>query len=102
VIDLIKKLGKGIEQLPPDKKMVLATAVKRFQEIEHESIALVAAKEEKKKEIERQLGIFRVIVRGRLSPRSTIMIENFTKVIQEAMRQVTFAVQDNAIVPSAL
>ena len=76
VIDLIRRLGKGIEQLPQEKKLEMASGVKRFKEIEGELSALQSRKLQIKAELEGHLGMKRVIVFGNVFPGTRITIEN--------------------------
>lgn len=101
LVDLIKKMGKNIEQLPPDKKIALASGIKRFQEVEAEIRGLESAKVELKKDMERHLGVDRILVRGKLFPGAKIMIENYGTMVKERMRMASFSVQNHAVVSTS-
>lgn len=100
VIDLIKKLGKDIEQLSQEKKIELASGVKRFKEIEAEVAGLQAKKEEIKKEIEQHLAVKRIIVIGAVFPRTRITIENCGMEMTKKELGVAFYLKDFKLISS--
>ncbi len=98
IIDLIKKLGKDIEQLPPAKKIELATGVKRFREIEGELSALQSRKTEVLKGMEQLLALKRIMVLGNIFPRTKVTIENCSVEIGTKALGVAFHIKDFKVV----
>lgn len=100
VIDLIKKLGKDIEQLSQEKKVELATGVKRFREIDGEVASLNAKKEDIRKELEQYMGVKRITIVGSVHPRTKITIENSSMEMMKKELGLAFCVRDFKVVPS--
>lgn len=100
VIDLIRKLGRGIEQLPQDKKLEMASGVKRFKDIEGELSTLQSRKIEIKNELEGHLGMRRVMVMGNVFPGAKIMIENSRFNIDKQDQRLAFYMKDFKVVSS--
>lgn len=100
IVDLIRKLGKGIEQLPQDKKLEMASGVKRFKAIEGELSTLQSRKVEIKNELEGHLGMKRVIVFGNVFPGVRVTIENSRLEIVKQDQRLAFYMKDFKVVSS--
>ncbi|MCL4490435.1 MAG: FapA family protein [Nitrospirae bacterium] len=100
VIDLIKKLGRDIEQLTQEKRIELAAGVKRFREIEGEIVSFQSKKAEVKREMEQHLGIKRIMVAGSIYPRTKITIENSSVEMASKELGIAFYVKDFKVISS--
>lgn len=98
VIELIRKLGKDIETLSPEKKKEMAVSVKRYKEIEQENSAAQTRKAEIKQEMEQYLGIKRVIIPGVLLNPAKITIENSNYEVMSGEAGVAFYVKEHRII----
>ncbi|MCL4456757.1 MAG: FapA family protein [Nitrospirae bacterium] len=98
IIDLIKKLGKAIDQLPQDKRLEFAKGVKRFKDIEAEVAALESKKSDIKGEIDRLLSIRRIIVNGDIFPGTIVSIANKSLTITAKSSRLSFCVKGSKIV----
>lgn len=98
IIDLIRKLGKGVAELPPENREKLAGDVRRFQEVERDSAAAMRRKEEVRQEIIYHLGMQRVFVAGSAFTNIKVTIENNTMILQQIFRGVAFSVENFKIV----
>lgn len=102
IIDLIKKLGKSIDDLPQDKRAGLAAGVKRFHDAKIDIANAQKAKQELKNAMEAFLGAKRIIIKGTAFPNTKITIENSSLLLQEKMQSIAFFVQNYKVVSSAL
>lgn len=100
VIDLIKKLGKDIEQLPQEKKIELATGVKSFRELEAEISSLQEQKADIKKKIAQYLEIKRIVVLGNIFPRSKVTIGSSSLELAKKETGTAFFVKELKLVSS--
>ncbi|TAN41456.1 MAG: DUF342 domain-containing protein [Nitrospirae bacterium] len=100
VVDLIKKLGKDVEQLPQDKKIELATGVKSFKALEVELSSFQEQKADIKKKVEQYLEIKRIAVQGNIFPRSKITIGNSSLEITKKESGTAFFVKERKVVSS--
>ncbi len=98
IIDLIKKLGKAVDQLPQDKRLEFAKGVKRFKNIEGALAALDSKKAEIKGKIDRLLSVRRIIVTGEIFPGTVVSIANKSLIITAKSSRLSFCVKDNKIV----
>lgn len=94
IIELIKKLGASIADLPQEKKVALATDVKRYKEIDQE----IAQGEERKKQImlenERLLAMPWVLIHGTIAQGTKITILNSTLELKQAVAHKAFSVRN--------
>jgi uncharacterized protein (DUF342 family) len=97
VVELIKRLGKGISRLSEDKKISLADAAKRYRDIEGESASLQAENDRLKNEIDGLMGLRRIIVSGCIYPGVKVAVRNFSRVIMKKKCSVAFFVKDNKV-----
>lgn len=97
VVELIRRLGKGISRLSEDKKIGLADAARRYREIEGESATLQAEKDRLNKEIDGLMGLRRIIVNGCICPGVKVAVRNFSRVIMKKKCSVAFFVKDNKV-----
>ncbi len=98
IVDLIKKLGKDIEQLPKEKKNELAVGVKRFKEIEGEVLSIQTKKAEIKRAVGQYLETKRVAVFGNIFPRSKVTLGSSTLEITNKEASAAFFVKDLKVV----
>ncbi|MBF0559507.1 MAG: DUF342 domain-containing protein [Nitrospirae bacterium] len=97
VVELIRRLGKGVSRLSEDKKMNLAAVAKRYQEIERESALLLDEKSRVTKEIENMMSVRRIIVSGGIYPGVKVSVRNLSRVIMKKKSSVAFFVKDNKV-----
>ncbi|HCZ11005.1 MAG TPA: hypothetical protein DHV16_01850 [Nitrospiraceae bacterium] len=97
IIDLLKKIGKAIDQLPQEMKLEFAKGVKRFKDIEGEVVALDSRKADIKGEIDRLLSVRRIIVNGDIFPGTIVSIGNSRLTITAKSSRLSFCVKDNKI-----
>lgn len=102
VIELIKRLGKNVEQLPQEKKMAYALQVKRFQTVEKELTTLAQEKIIITNEIQGQLGSKRIRVAGPVYPNTKVSIENSSMVVTDILKSVAFSIQNFKVVSTPL
>jgi uncharacterized protein (DUF342 family) len=100
VIELIKKLGKAIDQLPNEKKTEIALGVKRFKEIEGEISAAQGRKLEIKRAMDEILGVKRIIITGEIFPKTKITIESQSMEITTKEQGLAFCMKDFKVVSS--
>jgi uncharacterized protein (DUF342 family) len=98
VIDLIKKLGGNVQQLPEDKKIELANGVKRFKGIAEEIIALTSRKSELMDNMKQILVLRRIIVHREIYPNVKIQIGGKTLTTTKTEQRCAFSVEEGKIV----
>jgi uncharacterized protein (DUF342 family) len=97
IIDLIKKLGGNVEQLPQDKKLELAKGAKRFTDISGQIQVLTAQKNDMIENLKQILAVRRVIVNREIYPNVKIQIGGKAFVTTKAEQRVAFCVEDGKV-----
>lgn len=97
IIDLIKKLGSNVEQLPQEKKLELAKGAKRFTEISGQIQNLTAKKNELLENLKQILAVRRIIVNGEIYPNVKIQISGKSVAITKSEKRVAFCVEEGKI-----
>lgn len=94
IIELIKKLGASIATLSQEKKIALATDVKRYKEIDQE----IAESDERKRQImaenERLLALPWVLIHGTIAQGTKVTILNSTLEIKQGTSHKAFSVRN--------
>jgi hypothetical protein len=102
VIDLIKKLGSSVEQLPQDKKIELAKGVKRFKDIEGEISLLSTEKTKLRENMQEIIGVRRIIINREIYPGTKVQIANKILEITTKEQRVAFRVKENKLIMERL
>lgn len=98
VIDLIKKLGGNIEQLPQDKKVELARDAKRFKDITGEIMVLTSKKDGLMENLKQMFALRRIIVNKGIYPNVKIQIGGKTFITTKAEQRCAFNIEEGKIV----
>lgn len=93
-LDLIRKLGRSVEQLPADKKMQLASDVKQFQAVDNSLNAGLKEKERIRKEISDSLAVNRILITHLAHANTKVTIENMSLVLEKTVEKAAFYVQN--------
>lgn len=101
IIDLIRKIGRGIEDLPPEKKMEMAQGVKRYKEVEKELASALAKKAELKNELAYLMMVKRIFVSDVIHPSVKVSIENCMYIITKIEHSLAFYVKDGKMSASS-
>lgn len=96
-IDLIRKLGKNIDQLPVEQKMQLATDVKQFHAVDAAISAGLKEKDRLKKEMSGVFAVNRILINRQAHPNTKITIENMSLLLERPLEKVAFYVKDMKI-----
>ncbi|MCK5404465.1 MAG: DUF342 domain-containing protein [Desulfobulbaceae bacterium] len=96
-IELVKKLGTNIQQLPEDKKAKIVAEVKKFKEVSSEINSGHLNKERLKKEIITSLNVDRIFVTKKVHPQVKISIETSSLILEEPLKSVAFFVKDSKV-----
>jgi uncharacterized protein (DUF342 family) len=102
IIDLIKKLGSNVENLPQDKKVELAKGVKRFKDITAEISVLSAKKVDLGEKLKEIMGIRRIIINREIYPNVKVQMGNKIFAVTAKEQRVAFCVRENTMVMEIL